>query len=178
MIAFSFQSCWIRFFSEVPQMWRNTGFQNIRSVCVGPPFFSPLLLIPPWWAASLPWKRSKHPKSDASVTTKYLIISISFSGRQRLHLRVSLSDLETTDWQRGPSAFWHERRRSGGVGISPHLCTVCCYFKFSVSLCLTFSISNLFRVLNKKILLGETAIHDLWEHDLSTENALSMGKKL
>lgn len=104
----------------------------------------------------MPWKRSKHPKCDAPVTTKYLIIATSFSGRLCLHLRVSLSDLEMTDWQRGLSAFLHERRRSGGVCIIPHLCTVCCYFKSSVSVCLTFSISSLFTVLNKQIQLGET----------------------
>lgn len=97
------------------------------------------------WAASLPWKRSKHPQCDAPVRTKYLIIANSFSGRLCLHLRVSLSDLEMTDWQRGLSAFLHERRRSGGVCTIPHLRR---YFKSSVSACLAFSISGLFTALN------------------------------
>lgn len=74
-------------------------------------------IIPSCWAASLPWKWSKHPKCDTPVTTKYLIIATSFSGRLGLHLRLSLSNLEMTDWQRRLSAFLHEGRRSGGVCI-------------------------------------------------------------
>lgn len=66
-----------------------------------PPFYPQIIHF--WWAAPLPWKWSKHPKSDAPVTTKYLIIATSFSGRRCLHLCVSLSvyDLEMKDWQRG-----------------------------------------------------------------------------
>lgn len=92
------------------------------------------------------------------MTTKYLIIATSFSGRLCLHLRVSLSDLETT----GREDCLHSYMSEGDqvVCIIPHLCTVCCYFKSSVSVCLTFSISSLFTVLNKQIQLGETpAIH-------------------
>lgn len=74
----------------------------VFSLCGHPPPFYPHI-IHFWWAAPLPWKWSKHPKCDAPVTTKYLIIATSFSGRRCLHLCVSLSvyDLEMKDWQRG-----------------------------------------------------------------------------
>lgn len=82
---------------------------NISEVYESTFFFFFLKIIPPWWVVSLPWKRSKHPKCDAPATTKYLIIVTSFSGRLCLHLHVSLSNLEMTDWQRGLSAFLHEK---------------------------------------------------------------------